>query len=162
MPTENERKKAKLPHDIFLTNLIVNHILLFAALASMGSKYMQFLVVIPVLSVIAQGTVFYRSKNIARAESEFVYIHWQIALRWSKYLLLVLALLITATAIAWFGHHYLGFMREMSYALAAGLGLFPTMVSVLVLTVIESDSLNHARMGTLPKWARRRFLGEEI
>jgi hypothetical protein len=33
---------------------------------------------------------------------------------------------------------------------------------VLILIVIESDSLHHARMGTLPKWARKKYLGEEI
>jgi hypothetical protein len=42
-----------------------------------------------------------------------------------------------------------------------GLGILPTLVSVLVLIVIESDSLHHARVGTLPKWALRRFLGIE-
>jgi hypothetical protein len=42
-----------------------------------------------------------------------------------------------------------------------GLGILPTLASVLVLIVIESDSLHHARVGTLPKWAQRRFLGNE-
>jgi len=51
-------------------------------------------------------------------------------------------------------------MREMSYALAAGLGLLPTLVSVLVLVVVESDALHHAKKGTYPKWAHRRFLAE--
>jgi len=37
----------------------------------------------------------------------------------------------------------------------------PTLVTVLVLIVIESDSLHHARVGTLPKWAQRKFLGLE-
>ena len=53
-----------------------------------------------------------------------------------------------------------GLMREMSYALAAGLGLLPTLVSVLVLVVVESDALHHAKKGTYPKWAHRRFLAE--
>lgn len=162
LPSESEKKKAKLPHDIFLSNLIANHILLFAALASMGAKYSHLLAVIPVLSVTALATIFYRSHRVRIADSQFVYIHWQIALRWSKLLLLMLVLLISALGVAWYAHHYMGLMREMSYALAAGLGLFPTMISVLVLTVVESDALNHAKNGTLPKWARRRFLAEDV
>ena len=73
----------------------------------------------------------------------------------------MLILLVFVSAAAWYGQAQLGLMREMSYALAGGLGLLPTLVSVLVLVVIESDSLHHAKEGTYPKWARRRFLGEE-
>lgn len=138
----------------------MNHILLFSALATMGPKYMNFLILIPVFSLIAIGYTLYRSGKVSRQGYEFAYIHWQIAARWSKFLAMMLLILVSMTAIAWLGHKHLGFMREMSYALAAGLGLLPTMVSVLVLVVIESDSLHHARVGTLPKWARRRFLGE--
>jgi hypothetical protein len=36
----------------------------------------------------------------------------------------------------------------------------PTLVAVLVLVVIESDSLHHAKEGTYPKWAHRHFLEE--
>lgn len=162
LPLESERKQAKLPHDIFLSNLIANHILLFAALASMGSKYLHLLVIIPVISVIALTTIFYRSYRVKEQDGQFAYIHWQIARRWSKLLLLMLVVLLSALVLAWYAHNYMGLMREMSYALAAGLGLFPTMISVLVLTVVESDALNHAKNGTLPKWARRRFLNETI
>jgi hypothetical protein len=52
-------------------------------------------------------------------------------------------------------------MKEAVYAMIGGLGILPTLVSVLVLIVIESDSLHHARMGTLPKWALKRFLNIE-
>jgi hypothetical protein len=48
-------------------------------------------------------------------------------------------------------------MKELVYAFVGGLGILPTLVSVLILIVIESDSLHHARMGTLPKWAQRRY-----
>jgi hypothetical protein len=54
-------------------------------------------------------------------------------------------------------HEYLGMMKELVYAFIGGLGILPTLVSVLILIVIESDSLHHARVGTLPKWALRRF-----
>lgn len=140
----------------------MNHILLFAAFATMGPKYINLLMLIPVFSLIAICYTWHRAGKVKREHSEFVYIHWQIAVRWSKLLALMLVILVTMSAIAWLGHQYLGFMREMSFALAAGLGLLPTMVSVLILVVIESDSLNHARLGTLPKWARRRFLSEAL
>jgi len=48
-------------------------------------------------------------------------------------------------------------MKEAAFALVGGLSFLPTLVSVLILIVIEMESLHHARVGTLPEWAKRRF-----
>jgi len=161
MPTARERTLAKRAHDIFLSNLIVNHILLFVGIATLGPSYMYLVVLVPILSIFAIIYTLFRAAREQRDDSEFVFIHWQIAARWSRLLAVMLMLLVFVSAAAWYGQAQLGLMREMSYALAGGLGLLPTLVSVLVLVVIESDSLHHAKEGTYPKWARRRFLGEE-
>lgn len=159
--TENEIAAAKLPHDIFLSNLIMNHILLFTAIAAFGPQYFKFMVLVPVFSGLALAYTFYRSSKIKREDGEFAYIHWQIARRWSKFFAGVLTLLLTVSLLGWLGHHYLGMMKEAVYALIGGFGILPTLMTVLALVVVESDSLHHARMGTLPKWARRQFLNEE-
>jgi hypothetical protein len=160
-PNENEIAAAKLPHDIFLSNLIMNHILLFTGLATFGQAYMKFLVLIPIISISILTYTFYRASKVKREDGEFVYIHWQIARRWSKLFAMALTLLATVSTLGWLANQQLGLMKEAVYALIGGLGILPTLVTVLVLIVIESDSLHHARMGTLPKWAQRRFLGEE-
>ena len=160
-PTENEIAAAKVPHDIFLSNLIMNHILLFTAIAAFGPQYFKYMVLVPVFSGLTLVYTFFRSKKVKREQGEFVYIHWQIARRWSKLFAGILALLLTVSFLGWLGHQYLGLMKEAVYALIGGFGILPTLMTVLVLVVVESDSLHHARMGTLPKWARRRFLNEE-
>lgn len=159
--SEQEIKSAKAPHDIFISNLIMNHILLFTGLATFGQKYMDFLIIIPIISIATLSYTFYRSSKVKREDSEFVYIHWQIARRWSKLFAMALTLLATVALLGWLAHQYLGLMKEAVYAMIGGLGILPTLLSVLVLIVIESDSLHHARVGTLPKWAQRKFLGLE-
>ena len=159
--TEQEMKAAKVPHDIFLSNLIMNHILLFTGLATFGQSYMKFLVLVPIISISTISYTFYRAAKVKRDDNEFIYIHWQIARRWSKSFAIALTLLATVATLGWMANQYLGLMKEAVYALIGGLGILPTLVTVLVLIVIESDSLHHARMGTLPKWAQRRFLGEK-
>jgi hypothetical protein len=159
--TEQEMQAAKAPHDIFISNLIMNHILLFTGLATFGQSYMKFLIVVPIISIATISYTFYRAAKVKREDSEFIYIHWQIARRWSKLFAIVLSLLATVATLGWLANEHLGLMKEAVYALIGGLGILPTLVTVLVLIVIESDSLHHARIGTLPKWAQRRFLGEE-
>jgi hypothetical protein len=160
-PTEQEMIAAKRPHDIFLSNLIGNHILVFTAIATFGPSYIQYMVLVPLLSFAALAYTYFRSGRIKREDSEFVWAHWQVACRWSKFFMLMLLLLVTVSTLGWLGKTYLGMMKEAVYAMIGGLGILPTLVSVLILIVIESDSLHHARCGTLPKWALRRFLGIE-
>ena len=157
--TEQEMASAKVPHDIFISNLIMNHILLFTGLATFGQSYMKFLVLVPIISICTLSYTFYRASKVKREDSEFVYIHWQIARRWSKLFAIALTLLATVSTLGWLANQQLGLMKEAVYALIGGLGILPTLVTVLVLIVIESDSLHHARVGTLPKWAQRKFLG---
>lgn len=160
MPTAREITLAKRAHDTFLSNLIVNHILLFSGIATLGQSYFHLMGLVPIISVLIIAYTLFRAAKLQRADSEFVFIHWQIAARWSRLLAMMLSLLVVVSVSAWLAHTQLGLMREMSYALAAGLGLLPTLVSVLVLVVVESDALHHAKKGTYPKWAHRRFLAE--
>jgi len=160
-PSETEIKAAKVPHDIFLSNLIMNHILLFTGISTFGQQYIKFMLLVPIFSIIALAYTFYRANKVKIEDSQFVYIHWQIARRWSVLFSGVLTLLISVSTLGWLGNVYLGMMKEAVYGLIGGLGILPTLVTVLILIVIESDSLHHARMGSLPKWAQRRFLGRD-
>jgi len=69
--------------------------------------------------------------------------------------------MVSVAIFGWLANQHMAMMKEMVYALIGGLGLLPTLVTVLVLIIVESDSLHHARVGTLPKWARRKYLGED-
>jgi hypothetical protein len=160
-PDEAEIKAAKIPHDIFLSNLIMNHILLFTGISTFGPQYLYFMVLVPIFSVMALAYTFYRASKVKREDSEYVYIHWQIARRWSLLFTYALLLLSSVSLLGWLANQHLGLMKEAVYGLIGGFGILPTLATVLVLIVIESDSLHHARVGTLPKWALRRFLGIE-
>ncbi|MFT7414837.1 MAG: hypothetical protein ACI9FO_001498 [Methylophagaceae bacterium] len=160
-PNEAEIKAAKMPHDIFLSNLIMNHILLFTGISTFGPQYLYFMVLVPVFSLMALAYTFYRASKVKREDSQFIYIHWQIARRWSLLFTYALLLLSSVALLGWLANQHLSLMKEAVYGLIGGFGILPTLVTVLVLIVIESDSLHHARVGTLPKWALRRFLGIE-
>ncbi len=160
-PNEAEIKAAQMPHNIFLTNLIVNHILLFTGISAFGPRFFIFMLFVPMFSIATLSYIFYRAYKIKQEDSQFVFIHWQIARRWSVLFSYVLLLLTSVSFLGWLANTYLGLMKEAVYGFIGGLGLLPTMLSVFILLVIESDSLNCARSGILPKWAKRRFLGDE-
>ena len=156
--SEQEIAAAKLPHDIFLSNLIMNHILLFTAFAAFGGKYIYLMVIVPIISFCCLAYTAYRVRGVKREDSEFIYAHWQIAWRWSKLFIKVLSLLVVVSVLGFLAHEHLGLMKEAVYAIIGGVGILPTLITTLILVVIESDSLNHAKTGRIPEWAAKRFL----
>jgi hypothetical protein len=83
--------------------------------------------------------------------------HWQVAARRARIFLLMLGLLLVVVTLGLLGITYGGMMKEAVWALIAGTGILPIMVTVLVLVIVESDALYHANQAKLPRWVVERF-----
>ena len=153
---DSERKRAKIPHELFLTNLIGNHILLFVSTLGMASHNVVPVMSVPVISVAILGFTLWRARRARQRDNWYVMVHWQVAARFSRIFIAMLALLALSGSAAWFGYETFGIRKESALALAGGVGMLPTMVTMLVLIVIESDVLHQAAHGRLPRWAVRR------
>ena len=149
--------KAKIPHEIFLTNMIANHILWFVAALGLARSYWQPLALVPVVSF---GILFYtlwRARASRRRDSWFVMCHWQIAAKRSRLFIGMLLLLAIIAGLGWLGYTYGGMMEVAVYAITGGIGLLPVMVTVLVLIIMESDVLHQAAQHKLPKSIVERY-----
>jgi hypothetical protein len=151
------RKAARHPHEILLINLITNHILVFVITLGLAKTFPAGMLLTPVLSLLILLYLLWRAARSARRDSWFVFCHWQLAARRSRAfigMLLILALIILGLLLA------VGFepdkLRPGHYALA-GVAIFPTMLTVLVLIVIESDAMHKARLGEVPAGIVKRF-----
>lgn len=154
-----ELKAGQFPHQLFLFNMVGNHILLtIIALSNSSIPWLAFGVPIIGLSIIAFTLI--RGQSQKNHESEFVRCHWRMVLKRTKIFMIAYGLLGVAASVAWMLHSSIA-IKEMAYAIVGGLGILPTMVMVLVLTVIESESLNHAMKGELTDGEREKFLGQE-
>ena len=161
-PDPSEIKRASIPHDALLFNLIGNHIVISAALGGMASHDPELMAIVPLISVGVLSYVFWGN---ARAQKEgvplFVRCHWNIAARRARFFLMMLGVLGGVIGLASAAHLYAGMMKELAVALVVGGGVLPVMVTVLVLIIMESDILNHAKNGRVPDWAYRRVTGED-
>jgi hypothetical protein len=146
-----ECKQAKIPHEIFLTNLIANHILWFVAALGLVRSYWQPLALVPIVSVCVLVYTLWRAKQSKSRDSWFVMCHWQVAAKRSRVFIIMIALLLTVSALGWAGYTYLGMMQVAVMAVIGGVGILPTMVTVLVLIIMESDALHQAGHQKLPK-----------
>ncbi len=146
-------KKSRVPHEVFLTNLIFNHILMFVAILS-ASSLTQYIVIIPIFSVVSLAYLFWGAHRAKSHASWYVSGHWQIAARRSRFFLIMLAIMGSAMTLIYLSSG--GDMKPMHWAFG-GVAFLPTMVSVLALIVFESESLHQAKNSMLPNWISERF-----
>ena len=155
--SKEEIKQANVPHEIFLTNLIGNHILMTVAAGGVAGSFPWVMAVIPVISFSLLGYILWRARRSLTRDSWYVMCHWQVTARRARIFIAMLSLLLIVMALGWAGYTYGGMMKEAVMALIAGTGILPIMVTVLVLVIVESDALYHANQAKLPKWAVERY-----
>ena len=151
--SEQDVTAAKWPHEIFLINLIFNHIFLFVAFLS-ASSLQKLVIIVPVLSFFILAYSFWRARRSLKIDPWYVKCHWQLAHKRSKIFLIMLGLMALAMVVIFIvaGGH----MRPQHYAIG-GAAILPTMLTVLVLIMMESDALHLARDGRVPDWLVERY-----
>ncbi|MDH5301727.1 MAG: hypothetical protein OEW58_10230 [Gammaproteobacteria bacterium] len=154
---DEQKKRAKQPHELFLINLIFNHVLVFVAALGLARSMPWLLLVVPLISIGILSYTLWRAKRSLAVDSWFVMCHWQLCAVRSRRFLLVVFLLLLAFALGWVGYHYWGLEKIPTLAMISGLGILPTMVTVLVLVILESDALHQASNGRLPAWVTEKF-----
>lgn len=150
--------QAKHPHEWFLINLIFNHILIFVATLS-ASSLQYLVVVVPIISVIVLTYILMRARRSMLSDPWFVKCHWQVAARRSRLfigMLGLMALVIIGVLLVSGGDP-----KPQHYAIG-GVGILPTMLSVLVLIIMESDAMHQARTGRLPEWVVKKYPNPEM
>ncbi len=154
-------KQANIPHEIFLTNLIGNHILLAVALGGLAGSFPWVMAIVPVLSFAILAFTLWRAKRAIGRDSWYVMCHWQVCARRSRIFLVMLGVLAVVILLGWVGYAYGGMMKEAVFAIVIGMGILPVMATILVLIIIESDALYHANQAKLPAWVVQRFPSAE-
>ncbi len=149
-------KRGGHPHELLLINLILNHVLIFIATMGLAGSYPLLPLVVPFISVSIVSFIFYRARLARTRDTLFVSAHWQICAQRSRIFLIMLAGACLLLLLGWLAYAYLGMAKVTVLALFA-VAILPVMATILVLVVLESDAMNHARKGTLPEWALQRY-----
>ena len=155
--SEQVSKQARHPHELFLINLITNHIMIFIIVLGLARTYPWGLLVTPVLSLMILAYLLYRAKRSLRIDDWYVMCHWQLCAKRSKFfigMLIILGLVITGVLISVGGD--VSQLKPGHYA-ASGVAMFPTLLIVLILIVMESDAVHKAKIGELPDWLVKKY-----
>ena len=119
--------KAKIPHEILLTNLIGNHILWFVAALGLAGSYWQPLALVPVFSFVTLSYILWRARRSLTQDDWYVMVHWQICAARSRLFIYMLLAGLLVVFLGWLGYTYMGMMKVAVYALSGGIGLLPVL-----------------------------------
>lgn len=147
-----EARRAKWPHEIFLINLIFNHIFVFVATLAVVGSFPLMPVLVPVISCSIIGYIQIKSRQVSVGhETGFVKAHWQICARRNRLFVLLLSVPCLIAAGGLWLSRTMGWAKIPTIALIGGVGLLPFMVALLILIVLGNESIHLARSGKLPK-----------
>jgi hypothetical protein len=160
--SEAEITDAKHPHELFLVNLITNHILLFVGLLGMAKTYPWLMLVTPTISIVVFSYLMIRARSKLKSASWYAACHWQLCAHRSKLfigMLGVLGLVVAGLLLSVGGDA--SQLKPGHYALG-GVSALPTLVFILVLIVMESDAMHKAKTGVVPQWLIDKYPNTEL
>lgn len=95
--TEDEKKRAKIPHHIFNVNVIITHLFGAMIILEIGKTYQ--LLLVPIISSLVIFFLYNKKKSAAKHDTWFVASHWVQAWRRGRILLFSYAVAIAMVGI---------------------------------------------------------------
>jgi hypothetical protein len=144
--------KAKQPHELFMVNLAVFHLLL-APISFMVIGDITSLLVPLIFSCAVIVYIYLRSKKAERSGSWYEMVHGKLAFRRGTLLLMAYA----ATAVIIAGGWLLGMssdevaMQNILLTISTRIGLMPTFIMVVITFVMEANAVHQAGIGEVPE-----------
>lgn len=142
-----DSKTAQLPHQLFMFNMVGNHVLMMVITVS--QLYYGYLIgaIVPAISLLIIAYTLLAARKHLNSPSILVRSHWQVAIKRTKLLLTIYAIAAVGGLFDWYLYAGLHMMKELVIAAFVGLAFLPVMLTVLYLAVMESQLLNQAKHG---------------
>lgn len=144
------RKRAKTPHELFMLNLAAFHLLATPAGIALGIGLWAFLIPLTLSGLVMIFTLM-RARSCEHDCPWFVMVHWKLALRRYRYLLMAYAVTALILGLGWLltmgeQHSTQHIMRTVFTRLS----VVPTLLMVMVSFIMESGAIVQATSGQVP------------
>lgn len=153
--TEQTRKRARWPHDLFVLNILFFHLLLTPATIFLGVGHKGLLLPLT-LSGLVIAYIFYRSRT---EQDWFDAAHWRLAFKRSK--LLIAGYLGSGLIflLGWFVAQGAqgDSMQNIMFTVFTRIAIMPTLIMVMITVVLEASATGMVSRGEVPDSIARDF-----
>lgn len=98
--TAEDKDKAKNPHHIFNINVILTHLAISQVSLEIGHGNPFYFLLVPLISSLFLGYIYFHGKKVAANNSWFVGAHWMLAWKRGRNLLIAYGVSITVIVLA--------------------------------------------------------------
>ncbi len=154
----SQRQQARQPHNLFMLNLALFHLLMTPAAIVLGAGLLGMLLPLA-LSLATIAYTHLRSRRVCAASPWFVCLHWRLAMRNYRLLLIGYAITAALLALGWLlaaassDPH----MRNILHTVLVRIAVMPVLIMVMVNFYLESNAIAQASNGEIPDGLARRF-----
>lgn len=146
--SDAEVKQAQLPHNLMISGLFGFNLLMAPAVIALKTGMAGLL--IPLLSTGALiGYIYWRSQ---KTTSPFVDMHWQLAFKNSRWLLLGYAITAALVLLGWLISLSAkdASMGHIIWTALTRIAILPTLAGVMVTAIMEAGAISQASRQHLP------------
>ncbi|MCW9013918.1 MAG: hypothetical protein OQL06_09050 [Gammaproteobacteria bacterium] len=152
------KAKAKVPHNLFMLNLALFHLLMTPATIAMNIGMSGMLLPLFLsLSVIAY--TWKRSTNENKHEHWFIFVHWKLAAQRCRMLLVSYLVAAGLLALGWLLalNSTDSNMQDIIQTVFIRIAIMPVLLMVMINFYLESSAINQVASGEIPDAMVKRF-----
>ena len=156
--SEEARRKARTPHELFMFNLAVFHLML-APVSFFLLRDITALLIPLTFSCVVIAYIFIQGKRLEAKGPWYVMVHWKLGFR--RGILMLIAYSVSAAIILAGWLVTLGIdkhtTQDIVFTVFSRIGVMPTFFLVVVNFVLESGSIYQAGRGEVPDGMLKRY-----
>lgn len=141
---EEEKKRAQVPHNVFITGALLFDLLMTPAAIAMNIGMFGLLIPLS-LSLMVMGYIYTRARSHA---PDFVGLHWQLALRHSMWLLIGYGLTALLILLGWvLSSMTAAHMKDILWVALTRIAILPSLIAVMVTLMTEASAMSSVGNG---------------
>lgn len=156
--SEEARRKARTPHELFMFNLAVFHLML-APVSFFLLRDINALLIPLTISCTVIAYIFIQGKRLEKRAPWYIMVHWKLAFRRGVVMLIAYSVSAAIIIAGWLVT--LGIARhttqDIVFTVFSRIGVMPTFVLVVVNFVLESSAIYQAGRGEVPDGMLKRY-----
>lgn len=160
--SEEARRKARTPHEIFMFNLAVFHLML-APVSFFLMRDITALLIPLTFSLVVISYIFIQGKRLEATGPWYVMVHWKLGFRRGIYMMIAYSVSAAIILAGWLVT--LGIdkhtTQDIVFTVFSRIGVMPTFVLVVLNFVLESGSIYQAGRGEVPDGMLKRYPAPE-
>jgi len=153
--SEEKKRLARVPHNLFVLNILLFNLLLTPAAIVLDVGMYGFLIPL----ICSLSVILYIYLRSYKQDDWYVEMHWRLSFRRCQFLMIGYAVTALLVAVAWLISLSANDakMAEIMFTAISRVAVVPTLLAVMATVVLEAGGYHLINSGKVPDWLIKKF-----